>query len=161
MHTTLASSVIVCTIVSFVMQFKVEVWIIAAAYIGYLVSAIVALVLLGMEDVTNGVIEFSYQVVFVTSALHFGFTLYGFTRQGYEPYPVEPKWLFLYGDLTMAAALGSTMAAYVLDYNNLTPMVIGNATAATTQMLCAWKSYNLIKDVHTKQRDPKTGELLA
>lgn len=143
------------------MEFKVEVWIIAAAYFGYFVSAIVALVLLGMEDVTNGVIEFSHQVVFVTSALHFGFTLYGFTRPGYELYPVGPKWLFLYGDLTMAAALGSTMTAYVLDYNNLTPIVIGNATVATTQMLCAWKSYNLIKDIYTKRRDPETGELLT
>ena len=143
------------------MKFELEVWIIAAAYFGYFVSAIVALVLLGMEEVSDGVIEYAQQVVFVTSGLHFGFTLYGFTRSGYDPHPVGPKWLFLYGDLVMATALGSTITAYILDRNNLTPVVIGNATVATTQMLCAWKSYNLIKDVYTKRRDPETGALLA
>jgi len=100
------------------MKFQLEVWTVSAAYFCYFVSAIVALFLLGMEDVSGGVIEFAHQVVFVTSALHFGFTLYGFTRPGYEPYPVGPKWLFLYGDLVMAAALGSTITAYILDYNN-------------------------------------------
>jgi len=143
------------------MKFELEVWTIAAAYFCYFVSAIVALVLLGMEDVADGVIEYAYQVVFVTSGLHFGFTLYGFTRPGYDPHPVGPKWIFLYGDLAMATALGSTVNGYILDRNNLTTLVIGNTTVATTQMLCAWKSYNLIKDLHAERRDPETGALLV
>ena len=50
------------------MKFELEVWIIAAAYFGYFVSAIVALVLLGMEEVSDGVIEYAQQVVFVIGA---------------------------------------------------------------------------------------------
>ena len=140
-------------------KFELEVWIIAAAYFGYFVAAVVALALLGQDDVPGGVIEYAHQVVFVTSGLHFGFMLYGFTMPGYVVHPVEPKWLFLYSDYIMATALGGTIAAYILDHDNLTPIVIGNATVASTQTLCAWKSYNLIRDVRADRRDPETGAL--
>ena len=143
------------------MQFKLEVIIIGAAYFGYFVAAIVALALLAQDEVPAGVIEYAHQVVFVTSALHFGFMLYGFTQPDYVVHPVGPKWLFLYSDYVMATALGGTIAAYILDHDNLTPIVIGNATVASTQMLCAWKSYKLISDVRANRRDPETGALLA
>ena len=61
----------------------------------------------------------------------------------------------------MATALGSTIAAYILDHDNLTPIVIGNATVASTQMMCAWKTFTLLTDVRAGRRDEETGALLG
>ena len=142
------------------LKFETEVIVIGAAYFGYFVAAFVALVLLGTSPKDDTVLEFAYQVVFVTSGLHFGFMLYGFTRRNYVPHPVWPQWAFLYGDYLMACALGATIAAYVLDHSNRTPVVIGNATVLGTQLLCARKTYTLLNDAWKKRRDPQTGALL-
>ena len=91
-------------------------------------------------------LEYAFLVVFVTSGLHFGFTLIGFVDSRYEPHPVGPKVLFLYSDFAMACALGATLTARILDHSpdtNRTMAYIGNGTVMGTQVFCAWKTYKL------------------
>lgn len=143
------------------MKFETEVIVIGAAYFGYFVAGAVALALLGAYPADDPVLEYAYQVVFVTSGLHFGLMLYGFTQHGYVVHPVKPKWLFLYGDYIMAAALGGTIAAYVLDHDNRTPPTVGNATVLGTQLLCALKTYRLLTDVWAGRRSAEMGALIV
>ena len=109
-------------------------------------------------------LEYAFMVVFVTSGLHFGFTLLGFVQPGYEPHPVGPKVLFLYSDFVMACALGATLTAYILDHSpdtNRTMAYIGNGTVMGTQVFCVYKTYTLVTDVDAGKRDPVYGALRA
>tara|TARA_Y100000768_G_scaffold276587_1_gene212119 strand:+ start:4403 stop:4864 length:462 start_codon:yes stop_codon:yes gene_type:complete len=147
------------------MDFKTEVIFTAVIYFGYFVAALVALVLLGVQPLEDGVLEYAYYVVYVTCGLHFGATAYGFAR-GYwqgEEYalngllPVEPKWAFFFADILMAMALGGTIAAHFLDHDNHTPVVIGNATVMGTQGICAWKTYRLLFEIDSGERSAQDG----
>ena len=141
------------------LKFEYEVWVVGAIYFGYFVAALVAAVLLAAHPADDGVLEYAYWVVFVTSALHFGFMLLGLL-QGYKAHPVPPKWAFLYADYVMAGALGATIAGYLLDHDNRTPPAIGNAVVMATQVFCARKTWVLLSDVWHERRDPETGALL-
>ena len=118
----------------------------ALIYAGYFVAGLVALVLLGTHPSEAGALEYAYLSVFVTCGLHFGWTAFCFCSEGkkYKLFPVAPKWLFFFGDMIMAMALGVTIAAYVLDHDNRTPVAIGNAAVMGTQLICAWKTYVLL-----------------
>ena len=140
------------------MDFKTEVIVTAVVYFGYFVSALIALVLLGVHPAEDGALEYAYYVVYVTCGLHFGATAGGFARDYWRGeectlLPVEPKWAFFFADMLMATALGGTIAAYVLDHDNRTPVVIGNATVMGTQLICAWKTYRLLSEISAGERD--------
>lgn len=141
------------------MRFEHEVWVVGAIYFGYFVAALVATVLLAAQPADDDVLEYAYWVVFVTSALHFGFMLLGFLHEGYQAHPVPPEWAFLYADYVMAGALGATIAGYLLDHDNRTPPAIGNAVVMATQVFCALKTGVLLSDVWNGRRDPETGAL--
>ena len=129
------------------MPTRTEIIFTAVIYFGYFVAAAIAVGLLAQQPSEAGALEYAYLVVFGTSGLHFGAIAYGYaTDQEYTPLPVRPKWAFFYADMLMAVALGSTIAAYVLDHDNRTPAVIGNVTVMATQSVCAWKTWVLLTD---------------
>lgn len=145
-------------------SFETQVPIIGAAYFGYFVAAVVAIAGLDSSPDSEAWLEYAFLVVFVTSGLHFGFTLLGFTQYGYDPHPVGPKVLFLYSDFAMACALGATLTAYILDHSpdtNRTMAYIGNGTVMGTQVFCAYKTITLATDVKDGTRDRETGALLT
>tara|TARA_B110000902_G_scaffold262404_1_gene339206 strand:- start:685 stop:1146 length:462 start_codon:yes stop_codon:yes gene_type:complete len=148
----------------FGMSFQTQVPIIGAAYLGYFVAAAVAIGGLSGDPDSRTWLEYSFQVVFVTSGLHFGLMLLGFTQENYKPHPVWPEVLFLYSDFLMACALGATITAYVLDDShdtNRTMAYIGNGTVMGTQVFCAYKTITLATDVKDGTRDRETGALLT
>lgn len=116
-------------------------------YFGYFVFAFVGIVLMISNDEEEWPVVFSSNVVFVTSALHFGFTTMGYVvYKEYEHAQVDPVWLFLFADYFQAAALGAAIASRIMDAASR-PIVYASASIVMlAQLACFYKTVVLLSN---------------
>ena len=117
-----------------------------ALYACYFVVLIAALVCMAVEQGAEWPIVFSSVTIFVTSTLHFGLVAFGFTMDGYIPYPIYPEALFLYMDMLWAGALGASIHSFSATPSKRAVPITASVIIAVAQLACFYKSYRLFHD---------------
>lgn len=123
----------------------VTVSLVGVLYFGYFVFALVGIVLMASNEGEEWPVVFSANVVFVTSALHFGFTAVGYLLyEGYEHAQVDPVWLFLFADYFQAGALGAALASRNMDSSSRPAIYTAASVVMVSQIACLYKTTTLL-----------------
>lgn len=121
--------------------------IVGVVYASYFFAALAGIVLMLSNETEQWVVDFSAWVIFVTSALHFGFTASGYLLyEDYEHAPVDPVWLFLFADYFQAGALGAAIASYAMDPSSRVALYVASAVTMTAQLACLYKTMSLLSN---------------
>jgi hypothetical protein len=132
------------------------------AYGGYFAASLAAVICMAAVDGEQWPLDFAMYTIFITSGLHFGLTAAGYViMKDYEHAPVDPVWAFLFADYFQAGALGASIASYAIEPSNRTAAYVGTAVTMAAQLLCFYRTYSLVMDVRTGQRDPYTGKIFS
>lgn len=123
----------------------VTVIVVGILYFGYFVFALVGIVMMATNEGEEWPVVFSSNVVFVTSALHFGFTAIGYLLyEGYEHAQVDPVWLFLFADYFQAGALGAALASRNMDASSRPAIYTSASVVMAAQLACLYKTATLL-----------------
>ena len=140
--------------------------LVGLVYFSYFLVAISAIVSLSVETSLMWPVEFALWATVSTTSLHFFFQMVGFFMTDYNPYPVNPQWIFVLADTIAAGALGAASVTILLDGSTgglplselrLISYVVTSA-AATTQVVCFFKTMVLFFDVSGGRRDDEFGQ---
>lgn len=130
--------------------------VVGLLYAGYFVAALVGIILMTANPNEQWPVDVSAYVVFVTSALHFGFTAMGYLLyESYEHAPVNPVWLFLFADYFQAGALGATIASHVLAPSSRPTIYTSASVTMVAQLACMYKTITLLSDPSSSRNASK------
>lgn len=119
--------------------------VVGVLYFGYFVFALAGIVLMATNVGEDWPVVFSSNVVFVSSALHFGFTAVGYVLyEGYEHAQVDPVWLFLFADYFQAGALGAALASRNMDASSRPTVYASASVVMVAQLACLYKTITLL-----------------
>lgn len=119
--------------------------VVGVLYFGYFVFALAGIVMMATNEGEEWPVVFSSNVVFVTSALHFGFTAIGYLLyEGYEHAQVDPVWLFLFADYFQAGALGAALASRNMDASSRPAIYTAAGVVMVAQLACLYKTTTLL-----------------
>jgi len=146
------------TLRSYVPQNQVDpvtVVVVGVLYFGYFVFALAGIVLMAANEEEEWPVVFSSNVVFVTSALHFGFTAVGYVLyEGYEHAQVDPVWLFLFADYFQAGALGAALASRNMDASSRPTVYASASVVMVAQLACLYKTTTLLYNPRAARSAP-------